>query len=537
MRDYGKALRYLRRNKDYTQQELADMLNVVPQTVSKWENGVNQLDMDSITSICSIFGISTDEFIRLADDDKLTESFTEENKTDNTTGECVSNNSGAYNTNETDNASHNGQTADSAAINNPTVNDYTNNSTINNSADSSAVNNAAAYGYGYAQTSKPSEPTGFSGFIKKAGLHRFIIAIALVPVIFVLSLMSCAALLLGNGAVTVYFIRENSVFATVKCEKGGKVTPPANTSIYNYEFEGWFADAEFTTPFDFNKPVKRDTRVFGKWAERKNYTVTYISDGEVIATEKVSDGVAFMPTADLYKTGYNFFGWYTDPELTKPFHDFDLPTHDITIYVKFLPVRCMVKLVEFGGRTREDDLYTTFTNQFALSTPLEYPLGYEFKGWKNGDKLYAADTVVYVRDLLLENDTFVFTAEWEPYSYTVIYQVLSYEDGSVISEWSETRKSGERFMLDRPDSIPEGYNFMGWGWDGSEGVKTAGTVIDNTDLGAYSSEDYTATVTLRAILEKQITPTVTPPSRKKLSSAKTRNPFVTAKITVCKESL
>ena len=59
-------------------------------------------------------------------------------------------------------------------------------------------------------------------------------------------------------------------------------------------------------------------------------------------------------------------------------------------------------------------------------------------------------------------------------------------------------------MLDRPDSIPEGYTFMGWGWDGSEGVKTAGTVIDNTDLGAYSGEDYTATVTLRAILEKQI---------------------------------
>lgn len=41
MRDYGKALRYLRRNKDYTQQDLAKMLNVAPQTVSKWENGVN----------------------------------------------------------------------------------------------------------------------------------------------------------------------------------------------------------------------------------------------------------------------------------------------------------------------------------------------------------------------------------------------------------------------------------------------------------------------------------------------------------------
>ena len=69
MRDYGKALRSLRRNKNYTQQELAKMLNVVPQTVSKWENGINQIDMDSLTSICAIFEITTDEFIRLAEDD------------------------------------------------------------------------------------------------------------------------------------------------------------------------------------------------------------------------------------------------------------------------------------------------------------------------------------------------------------------------------------------------------------------------------------------------------------------------------------
>ena len=67
MRDYGKALRYLRRNKDYTQQDLAKMLNVAPQTVSKWENGVNQIDVESVTVICSIFDITTDEFIRLAD--------------------------------------------------------------------------------------------------------------------------------------------------------------------------------------------------------------------------------------------------------------------------------------------------------------------------------------------------------------------------------------------------------------------------------------------------------------------------------------
>ena len=39
MRNYGNALRYLRRSKNYTQQDMAKMLNVSPQTISKWENG------------------------------------------------------------------------------------------------------------------------------------------------------------------------------------------------------------------------------------------------------------------------------------------------------------------------------------------------------------------------------------------------------------------------------------------------------------------------------------------------------------------
>ena len=71
MRNYGNALRYLRRSKNYTQQDMAKMLNVSPQTISKWENGVNQIDMDGIVSVCAIFCITTDEFIRLADDESL----------------------------------------------------------------------------------------------------------------------------------------------------------------------------------------------------------------------------------------------------------------------------------------------------------------------------------------------------------------------------------------------------------------------------------------------------------------------------------
>lgn len=67
MQDYGKALRILRRHHNLTQKELADKLNVTSQTVSKWENGVNRIDICYLQDITALFSITIDQFIHIAD--------------------------------------------------------------------------------------------------------------------------------------------------------------------------------------------------------------------------------------------------------------------------------------------------------------------------------------------------------------------------------------------------------------------------------------------------------------------------------------
>lgn len=47
----------------YTQNELASMLNVTRQTVSKWELGINEPDIETIKKLADIFNISTEELI------------------------------------------------------------------------------------------------------------------------------------------------------------------------------------------------------------------------------------------------------------------------------------------------------------------------------------------------------------------------------------------------------------------------------------------------------------------------------------------
>ena len=47
----GEKIRKLRLSKDITQRELADQLNVSFQTVSKWENNINEPDLASLKKV------------------------------------------------------------------------------------------------------------------------------------------------------------------------------------------------------------------------------------------------------------------------------------------------------------------------------------------------------------------------------------------------------------------------------------------------------------------------------------------------------
>ena len=56
----GQIIRRLRKEKNLTQEELAEQLNVSNQAVSKWECGDGMPDISQIIPLASVFGVSTD---------------------------------------------------------------------------------------------------------------------------------------------------------------------------------------------------------------------------------------------------------------------------------------------------------------------------------------------------------------------------------------------------------------------------------------------------------------------------------------------
>ena len=616
MRNYGNALRYLRRSKNYTQQDMAKMLNVSPQTISKWENGVNQIDMDGIVSVCAIFCITTDEFIRLADDESLQcgksiETITdgqcrhseEEEKTfaageskgfsafvkkaglfrvilavvlipviialsilafyaaggkKEMSGEAIYkkvNPSVFYIETELKDGKQGGsgffidkrgtavtnfhvlKGGKSASVILPDGKKYAVNRVIGCDVDGDiaiigvdipksihvSLGNSnkvktgeAVYAIGYPESFVlgSQDSTFTSGIISKpayniegvnyiqttadithgnsggALIDRFgkVIGITSAKIDYNgISYMNLAipANNIGSvkrnlkltmtdfaetyGDVKVEFMNGNSVFYTDACPKGGRIPEPSETKtdIKHYNFEGWFEDAEFTSPFDFDKPIESDTRVYGKWTEKNFYTVTYYAENKVYKQEKVYAGEHAYPPDHYYLYQYKFIGWFSDKSLTIPFTYATAVTCDMSVYAKFVPEQYIVKFIEASGESEE--MYAYLGEKCYLPSPHSENNGYSFVGWEHNGKVYAADSVIDVSEMKYdENRTVVFTAKYEPLPYTIVYEIYSPITEELLFTTTETRKSGEYFSLLYPKSvaIPDGYYFSCWsaGW-------------------------------------------------------------------------
>ncbi|MBQ6251827.1 helix-turn-helix transcriptional regulator [Ruminococcus sp.] len=61
--EFNNKLYELRKQKGFSQEELANRLNVSRQTVSKWEVGDSTPDMEKLIAISDLFGISLDELV------------------------------------------------------------------------------------------------------------------------------------------------------------------------------------------------------------------------------------------------------------------------------------------------------------------------------------------------------------------------------------------------------------------------------------------------------------------------------------------
>ena len=59
----GSLILKLRKEKNMTQKQVADLLNISDKTVSKWERGLGCPDVSILTELSNIFGINIEKIL------------------------------------------------------------------------------------------------------------------------------------------------------------------------------------------------------------------------------------------------------------------------------------------------------------------------------------------------------------------------------------------------------------------------------------------------------------------------------------------
>ena len=136
---------------------------------------------------------------------------------------------------------------------------------------------------------------------------------------------------------TVQFVSDYGSFAEQTIEHGKPIDTDKLTipTVEGFTFDGWYADEDHNTKFDFSTPIKSNTTVYAKWTA-KDYEVSFVTEhGKTPTSQNVKyNGTATNP-GELTEEGYTFIGWYTDHTCTTEFN-FSTPiTGDTKVYAKW----------------------------------------------------------------------------------------------------------------------------------------------------------------------------------------------------------
>lgn len=266
---------------------------------------------------------------------------------------------------------------------------------------------------------------------------------------------------------------------------GEKATKPEteptkeSTEDCAYEFIGWYTSTDngktiSDEPFDFDTPIKQDTILYAKWAQKSFVTVTFDSnngkDEEPFATVRIVEGKTVKePENHPEKEGtdefaYEFSGWYTSADAKTQF-DFTTPIDkDITLYAGWITKQWFTVTFDSDNgavaafATKKvlegDKVSAPETNPTKADTEDEK---YQFNGWYTTE-----GTAFDFNTEITDNITLI-----AHYAVTHIYKVsfnLNGGEGTI-----ETQRVTEGEKATRPSTDPTRentasaeYTFGGW---------------------------------------------------------------------------
>lgn len=123
--------------------------------------------------------------------------------------------------------------------------------------------------------------------------------------------------------------------APVIVEKGKKVEKPADPTLANCKFDGWYMDEACKNAFSFDVAIEADVTIYAKWINL--YTVTFETNGGTAVEAQTIESGKAPSNYTTTKEGAIFAGWYTDAEF-KTAYTGGAITANTTLYAKWADI-------------------------------------------------------------------------------------------------------------------------------------------------------------------------------------------------------
>lgn len=236
-----------------------------------------------------------------------------------------------------------------------------------------------------------------------------------------------------NTTVYVNYVKHNVTFY-ISANIDAVRTEPQKTIAYGtvirqpeiktpagYTFDGFFSDREMTQPYDWSKPVQKDTVVYAKYSkteipstgeDKTQYDFIIKSNVEEakFSSAKVASGTSVKEPTVNAPEGFTFDGFFKDEAMTQPYTGWGKPiTENTTVYAKFTKQEVAKYSFEIKANIDDVEFDKLEVNSGATvkkPTDTSAPKGYKFIGYfedKEMTKEYdwskpiKADTIVYAK--------------------------------------------------------------------------------------------------------------------------------------------
>jgi len=250
---------------------------------------------------------------------------------------------------------------------------------------------------------------------------------------------------------------------------GEKLIRPADPTSEEYEFIGWFSDAAYTRPFDFDTVINEHMTIYAGWSRssvRLTFNLNYNGAPENVTISVGVDQAINLPeNLETVRRLYEFDGWYLKSFPTEADLAVNLDEgieEDTVLYAKW--TRTHYEVV-FNPNVQT---MQSVSVEVPVSDPEAEVPEFARNGYTLDEVWYGEAGLVNAIDLTKVNDDITVYAKWNINYYDVTFS-LNYDESPAAPAAQSVAYHGYVTRPDNPER--DGFVFLGWYTDPEVGVQ------------------------------------------------------------------